>query len=175
MAEAAQFNVVVVYKVNAEDTSVRIECSPDTTAKYLLTRCSLDSKLWRLRLGQGSKGWLQDDQPLSLRGVESGWKLRAGMKVNKDQQTRWRNRRKDKATSSMAAASDVPFPDAVGNPDDTVEDLLVEIDDHTNGIHPSMPDQIGCLQILVNKLTIDGRLKDAEIARLNEALSAREV
>ena len=52
MAEAAQFNVVVVYKVNAEDTSVRIECSPDTTAKYLLTRCSLDSKLWRLRLGQ---------------------------------------------------------------------------------------------------------------------------
>jgi len=76
---------------------------------------------------------------------------------------------------SENAEQQVPFPDAVGNPDDTVEDLLVEIDDHTNGIHPSMPDQIGCLQILVNKLTIDGRLKDAEIARLNEALSAREV
>ena len=169
MAEAAQFNVVVVYKINAEDTSVRIECSPDTTAKYLLTRCSLDSKLWRLRLGQGSKGWLQDDQPLSLRGVESGWKLRAVMKVNKDQQTHWRKLRK--ATSSMAAASDVPFPDAVGQPDDTVEALINDIDDPTT----SLDDQVGCLKILVNKLIMDGRLKDAEIARLNEALSAREV
>ena len=174
MAEAAQFNVVVVYKVNAEDTSVRIECSPDTTAKYLLTRCSLDSKLWRLRLGQGSKGWLQDDQPLSLRGVESGWKLRAGIKVNKDQQTHWKKLRKDKATSSMAAASDVPFPDVVGDPDgDSVEDLLVEIEMHQD--NASIPDQIGCLKLLVNKLTIDGRLKDAEIARLNAALSAHEV
>jgi len=171
MAEAAQFNVVVVYKVNAEETSVRIECSPDTTAKYLLTRCSLDSKLWRLRLGQGSKGWLQDDQPLSLRGVESGWKLRAVMKVNKDQQTHWRKLRKDKATSSMAAASDVPFPDAVGQPDDTVDDLLNDIDDPLT----DTADQIGCLKILVNKLIMGGRLKDAEIARLNEALSAREV
>ena len=169
MAEAAQFNVVVVYKINAEDTSVRIECSPDTTAKYLLTRCSLDSKLWRLRLGQGSKGWLQEDQPLSLRGVESGWKLRAGMKVNKDQQTHWRKLRK--ATSSMAAASDVPFPDAVGQPDDTVDDLL-------NDIYCPLTDtadRFGNLMLLVNKLTIDGRLKDAEIARLNAALSAHEV
>ena len=53
--------------------------------------------------------------------------------------------------------------------------ILDEIEMHTNGTSPSMLDQVGCLQILVNKLTIDGRLKDAEIARLNEALSAREV
>ena len=108
---------------------------------------------------------------MSLRGVESGWKLRAVMKVNKDQQTRWRNRRKDKATSSMAAASDVPFPDAVGLPDDTVDELISDIVDPTT----DTVDQVGCLKILVNKLTMDGRLKDAEIARLNESLSAREV
>ena len=36
-------------------------------------------------------------------------------------------------------------------------------------------DQVGCLKILVSKLTMDGRLKDAEIARLNAALSAHEV
>jgi len=77
---------------------------------------------------------------------------------------------------SENAEQQVPFPDVVGFADgDSVEDLLVEIDDHTNGLFPSMPDQIGCLQILVNKLTMDGRLKDAEIARLNDALSAREV
>ena len=81
------------------------------------------------------------------------------------------------AEQTESTSLDVPFPDAVGDPNgDSVQDLLDEIDAHTNGMSgPSMPDQIGCLQILVNKLTMDGRLKDAEIARLNDALSAREV
>ena len=81
----------------------------------------------------------------------------------------------ENAEQAESRSLDVPFPDVVGLPDETVQDLLVELDDHTNGISPSIPDQIGCLMLLVNKLTIDGRLKDAEIARLNEALSAREV
>ena len=100
MAEPAQFNVVLVYKNNGADVSARLECSSDTTAKDLLTRCSLDSKLWRLRISRGSKGWLQDDQPLRLRGVESGWQLRASTKVDKEQQARWRTLRKDAAPTS---------------------------------------------------------------------------
>ena len=58
--------------------------------------------------------------------------------------------------------------------ENSVEDLMVELEYHTNGLFASMPDQIGCLKILANKLTMDSQLKDAEIARL-KALSTREV